>query len=80
MLKVRLPSALVAHLEHRSVIDVEAERGDLAAWMLAASVEKLHAIEPHPDNVRALRDHFESDPQVTVHGHAVSEGDGPPSL
>jgi FkbM family methyltransferase len=74
--ELRLLSQLVTRLDQRTVIDVGAEQGTLAAGMLAAGVEALHAFEPHPANVEVLRTRFASDARVTVHEYAVSDSDG----
>jgi FkbM family methyltransferase len=67
---------LLEHLDHRTMIDVGAERGSLAAKMLRAGVEELHAFDPHPGNANALRTRFAGDRRLTVHEHAVSDADG----
>jgi FkbM family methyltransferase len=63
-------------LEERTMIDVGAERGSLAEGMLRAGTDQLHAIDPHPDNARALHARFDADSRVQVHECAVSDGDG----
>jgi FkbM family methyltransferase len=67
---------LARQLEVRTMIDVGAERGSLAAGMLAAGIEGLYAIEAHPDNLAALHASFDGDPRVHVLGLAASDGDG----
>ncbi len=74
--ELRLLCAVLQHLPVRSVIDVGAERGDLAEGLLKAEAEELHAIDPHPDNARALADRFASDGRVSIHQHAASDADG----
>jgi FkbM family methyltransferase len=74
--EARLLSRLIAHLDQRILIDVGAERGDLAQGLLGAGVDELHAIDPHPDNSNALRSRFDADARVKVHEYAVSDGDG----
>jgi FkbM family methyltransferase len=74
--ELHLLSAMMTHLDGRRVIDVGAERGDLAEELLRSGAEELHAIDPHPDNARALRARFDADARVTVHEYAVSDADG----
>ncbi len=74
--EARLLSELMRELRCRTVIDVGAERGELAGELLQAGAEELHAFEPHPDNLKALHARFDADARVTVHEHAVSDSDG----
>ena len=74
--EAQLLSRLINRLDHRSVVDVGAERGNLAAELLQAGTEELHVFEPHPENVQILRARFHSDARVTVHECAVSNTDG----
>ena len=74
--EAHLLSELMRELRCRTVIDVGAERGELAGELLQAGAEELHAFEPHPDNVKALHARFDADARVTVHKHAVSDSDG----
>jgi FkbM family methyltransferase len=74
--EIRMLRTLMTRLEHRSVIDVGAERGGLVKEMLRAGVDELHAFDPHPDNVETLRDRFDRDPRVVIHDCAISDGDG----
>jgi FkbM family methyltransferase len=78
--EVRLLSTLLARLEHRSVIDVGAERGDVADELLRAGAQELYAFDPHPDNARSLRARFQADPRVHVGECAVSDSDGAAEL
>jgi FkbM family methyltransferase len=78
--ELRLLRAALKHLTVRTVVDVGAERGELADGLLDAGAEELHAIDPHPDNARELADRFGSDPRVKVHEYAVSDADGSSSL
>ena len=78
--ELSLLRALTAHLDRRSMIDVGAEQGSLAAAMLHAGVDTLHAFDPYPGNADALRARFASDTRVVVHEEAVSDGDGPAEL
>jgi FkbM family methyltransferase len=78
--ELSLLCALITRLDCRWMIDVGAERGSLATAMLGAGVEGLHAFDPHPDNIAALREHFVGDPRVVVHECAVSDGDGSAEL
>jgi FkbM family methyltransferase len=78
--ELHLLSKLIAHLNRRSMVDIGAERGDLATEMLRAGIEELHAFDPHPENAKALRDRFDADARVTVHEYAVSDGDGDAQL
>jgi FkbM family methyltransferase len=61
-----------------TVIDVGANIGFFSA--LSASIVgphgRVHAIEPHPDNVRILRDAVGSIPQITVRDFALDEVEG----
>lgn len=66
----------IPHLEHRSVIDVGAERGAFAEEMLRAGSDAVHVIEPEPANVTYLRERFRDDKRMTVHECAVSDRDG----
>jgi FkbM family methyltransferase len=74
--ELALMTRLVTRLESRTFLDVGAERGALAVGILDSGVEQLHAFEPHPENVEALRDLFSDDRRVTIHPHAVSDSDG----
>jgi FkbM family methyltransferase len=78
--EIRLLGLLMSRLEQRSMLDVGAEHGAVAAAMRDAGIEELHVFEPHPDNVRVLRDRFDADPRVTVHECAVSDADGTGAL
>lgn len=73
---MRLLGAYLPHLDHRSVIDVGAERGAFAEELLRAGSEIVHAIEPEPANASFLRQRFSSDTGVTVHEYAASNADG----
>lgn len=75
-----LLGAFLSKLEHRSVIDVGAERGTFAAEMLQAGAESVHVLEPEPTNVAALHERFDGDARVTVHGVAASDADHPLEL
>jgi FkbM family methyltransferase len=75
-----LLGAFLSKLEHRSVIDVGAERGTFAAEMLRAGAESVHVLEPEPANVAALHERFDGDTRVTVHGVAASDADRPLDL
>lgn len=75
--EAHLLSELTRELRCRTVIDVGAERGELAGELLQTGVvEELHAFEPHPDNVTALHARFDADARVIVHEHAISDSDG----
>lgn len=74
--EARLLSGLMQRLDHRSLIDVGAERGALAEELLRTGTEELHVFEPHPDNVKALHTRFDADERVTIHEQAVSGSDG----
>jgi FkbM family methyltransferase len=78
--ELALMSKLVTRLESRTFLDVGAEQGAVATGVLEAGVEKLHAFEPHPANVEALHSLFSHDRRVTIHPHAVSDGDGTAEL
>jgi FkbM family methyltransferase len=66
-----LLAAFVPALDSPTMVDVGAERGSLAAMLLAAGIEGVHAIEPHPDNARELRVRFAEDFRVRVHELAL---------
>ena len=74
--EVRLLSSFLPHLDHRSVIDVGAERGAFVDELLRAGSEIVHAIDPEPGNAAFLRRHFSKDVRVTVHECAASNVDG----
>jgi FkbM family methyltransferase len=74
--ELRLLSKLLSGLDSRTMIDVGAERGDVADEMLRAGVEVLYAFDPYPDNASALRVRFADDPRVRVYEQAVSDADG----
>jgi FkbM family methyltransferase len=74
--ELRLLSTLIAQLECRSLVEVGAERGQLAHEILLAGIDELHAFDPHPDNVRELHVRFDADPRVTVHQCALGDSDG----
>ena len=75
-----LLGAFIARLEHRSVIDVGAERGALAEELLRAGSEVVHVIDPEPENAASLRQRFSGDARVTVHEYAISNAEGELSL
>jgi len=74
--EARLLAAFLSRLEHRTVIDVGAERGAFAEAMLQAGADAVHVLEPEPDNVGFLSDRFGDDPRVAVHDCAASDVDG----
>jgi FkbM family methyltransferase len=74
--EVRLLGNLLGSLERRTMVDVGAELGTLAMQMLLAGIESVHALDPHPDNARAMRARFGADGRVTVYEYAVSDADG----
>jgi FkbM family methyltransferase len=74
--EARLLSDLLRDLPCRRVIDVGAERGDLAHELLQAGADELHAFEPHPKNIETLHTRFDDDSRVTIHESAVSDHDG----
>lgn len=78
--ELRLLATLVARLDERSMIDVGAEQGSLSEGMLRAGIQRLHAIDPHPDNARALHARFDTDRRVEVHELAVGDADGSAEL
>jgi len=73
---MRLLAALARGFEGRVMVDVGAERGAFADGMLAAGIDALYAIEPHPDNARSLRERFAGDRRVAVYEYAASDADG----
>jgi len=74
--EARLLGAFISRLDHRSVIDVGAERGAFAEEMLRAGCDRVYAIEPEPDNAGFLRRRFQDDARVSVHEYAISDADG----
>ncbi len=78
--ELELLARLIERLGLTSFIDVGAERGALAEGALAAGIERLHAVEPHPDNAAELRRRFASDRRVKVHELAASDADGTATL
>jgi FkbM family methyltransferase len=74
--EAQLLAAFIPRIDHRSVIDVGAERGALADALLRAGGEVVHVIEPEPDNAAFLGQRFAGDARVTVHELAVSDADG----
>jgi FkbM family methyltransferase len=75
-----LLAAFLSKLEHRSVIDVGAERGTFTSEMLRAGAESVHVLEPESANIAALHERFDGDARVTVHGVAASDADHPLEL
>ena len=71
-----LLGAYLTRLDHRSVIDVGAERGAFADEMVRAGSEVVHVIEPEPENAAFLRQRFSDHVGITVHEFAVSNADG----
>jgi FkbM family methyltransferase len=71
-----LLASFIRRLEHRTVIDVGAERGAFVDEMLRAGSTAVHAIEPEPANVASLTARFEREPRVIVHQYAASDADG----
>jgi len=71
-----LLGAFLSRLDHRSVIDVGAERGAFADALLRAGSEVVHVMEPEPDNATFLRQRFTGDARVTVHELAAGDADG----
>jgi FkbM family methyltransferase len=78
--EIRLLSLLMTRLENRTMIDVGAEHGEVVQGLLSSGVERVHAFDPHPDNIRTLRARFDGDARVSVHEYAVSDGDGSAEL
>jgi FkbM family methyltransferase len=74
--EARLLGVLITRLDHRSVIDVGAERGAFAEEMLRAGSDEVYAIEPEPSNARFLRERFQDDARVVVHEYAISDAEG----
>ena len=73
--EVGLLTSFISRLENGSVIDVGAERGGFAEEMLRAGSDTVYVIEPEPDNVAFLRNHFRDDQRVVVHEYAISDND-----
>lgn len=78
--EARLLASFLARLPNRTVIDVGAERGAFVAAMLEAGADAVHAIEPEPDNVEALRERFGGDARVAIHALAASDAEGSVTL
>ena len=74
--ELALLAALRPHLSSASFIDVGAERGGLAAGLLAYGYGPAHLIEPAPDNVGALRETLAERPDVEVLAIAAGAADG----
>ena len=74
--EVDLCAAFITRLEHRSVLDVGAERGAFVEEMLRAGSERIFAIEPEPRNVAFLEQRFGPDKRVTLYPCAASDADG----
>lgn len=74
--ELELLSRLQTRLAHPIMIDVGAELGAVSEHVLRGGIETLHAFDPHPDNVEAMRARFADDRRVTVHECAVSDEDG----
>jgi FkbM family methyltransferase len=74
--EARLLGALLARLDHRSVIDVGAERGAFTEEMLRAGSEEVYAIEPEPANASFLRERFQADARVVVYECAIGDAEG----
>lgn len=73
--ETRFLSRIVPRLEEPSAIDVGAERGAFVAALLEGGATSVHAFEPEPRNVDALRARFQSDARVALHDIAVSDAD-----
>lgn len=73
--EVQLLGALLSQLPDRTVIDVGAELGSVAAALLEIGADTAHVIDPHPENAKALRERFRDDRRVTVHELAISDRD-----
>jgi FkbM family methyltransferase len=74
--EVRLLGSFLPLLEHRSVVDVGAERGAFVHELLRAGADEVYAIEPEPENAAFLKKEFAKDDGVIVHEYAISETDG----
>jgi FkbM family methyltransferase len=74
--EAKLLAAFLSGLDHRSIIDVGAERGVFVEEMLRAGADKIYAFEPEPANAGVLRERFDGDARVTVHEYAISSADG----
>jgi len=48
----------------------------MLSGLLSDGVEEVHAFEPHPQNVAALREQFGGDRRVVIHDCGVSDFDG----
>ena len=71
-----LLSRVLPRLTHRTVVDVGAERGAFVSAMLVAGATEIHAIEPEPRNLEALRKTFGGESRVRIHACAASSADG----
>lgn len=74
--EVLVLSRLIRHLTRPILVDVGAERGDVAAELLRAGIQTAHVFEPHPSNIAALEQRFGADRGVTVHPLALSDSEG----
>jgi FkbM family methyltransferase len=74
--EAHLLAQFISRLEHRSVIDVGAERGAFAEELIRGGADEVHVIDPEPENAESLRERFREGGRVTVHECAISSSDG----
>ena len=68
---------LLADVPEPVIFDVGANCGDtVATFRTLLPQSRVHAFEPTPDLVEALRSRFHSDPRVTITAAAVGDNDG----
>ena len=75
-----LLAALVPQLRERSMVDVGAEHGAVAAALRAAGVGPVWMVEPFPGNASRLRERFASEPDLHVLEVAAGARDGSAEL
>jgi FkbM family methyltransferase len=71
-----LLASLLPLLDERTVVDVGAERGAVAARLVDAGAPHVHLFEPAPENASSLRERFAGDARVTIREAAVGDGSG----
>lgn len=74
--EVSLLRRFLPYLPLQTIVDVGAELGAFTAHLLTEGASGVWAIEPHPDNARALRARFSGDARVRVVEVAASDVDG----
>jgi FkbM family methyltransferase len=78
--ELTLIAALIPELGHRSLIDVGAERGEMASVLRDAGADPIWLIEPFPGSVARLRERFADAGGVHVLDVAAGAEDGSAEL